>query len=99
MTKGQIEQLEEFAFELRNNRDCYSRAKIIEMMVDKVKILNKPAVIIALPEFGLVEMATWDYFTTQGQHGEITNEEHYHIVMEYLKNNIAYIQGRKGNEL
>ncbi len=45
MTKGQIEKLEEFAFELRNNRDCYSKAKIIEMMVDKVKILNNPDVI------------------------------------------------------
>ena len=44
MTKEQIEQLEEFAFELKNNRDYYSRAKIIEMMVDKVKKLNEPVV-------------------------------------------------------
>ena len=45
MTKEQIEQLEEYAFKLRNNRDYYSRAKIIEMMVDEVKKLNKTAVI------------------------------------------------------
>lgn len=50
MTKEQIEQLEEFAFELKNNRDYYSRAKIIEMMVDEVKKLNKPAVSVELPE-------------------------------------------------
>ena len=42
MTKEQIKKLEEFALELRCNRDYYSRAKIIQLLVDKVKELNDP---------------------------------------------------------
>ena len=42
MTQEQINKLEEYALEVRCNRDYYSRAKIIELLVTKVKELNDP---------------------------------------------------------
>lgn len=44
MTKEQLQEFEEYAEQIKHNRDYYSRAKIIEMMVEKVRELNPPVV-------------------------------------------------------
>jgi hypothetical protein len=44
--KSKIEEFEEFAFEIKINRDYYSRARIIEELVNKVNELFKEVKIL-----------------------------------------------------
>lgn len=42
MTEEQLLEFEEYALNIKHNRDYFSRAKIIELLVEKVKQLNDP---------------------------------------------------------
>lgn len=50
MTKDQLQEFENYAFELKHNRDYYSRAKIIELLVEKVRELSKSSIEVSSSE-------------------------------------------------
>ena len=78
--KGKIQEFKEFAFEIKINRDYYSRARIIEELVNKVDELFKEETIDnrICKHSNCIEVATMDY------NGDKVCEYHYKKLNDYF---------------